>query len=188
MGRRPPYARTVVALVVLAAATALLASCGSGSSTTTQATSPPSTVAATSTSATTAASTTSTAGSTSSAGSTSTAPATGTTISAEDAQAVRDLVAAYWKAYNAYDPDTAVSYLNETYRTTKEQSVRDEIGRIKTFGVTLGVSEKTAPVLIGPDQAEMYVNMKEPTGTRTMWMKFVKHGDTWTITYSEEAK
>lgn len=113
-------------------------------------------------------------------------PASGPAISAQDAQAVRDVASAFWEAYNAYDPDKAVSYLDESYRPEKEKTLRGEIGQIKTFGVKLGVSEKTAPVLIGPDQAEMYLTMKEPTGTRTLWMKFARHGDTWTITYSEQ--
>ena len=70
----------------------------------------------------------------------------------------------------------------------RRRSSATRSGRIKTFGVTLGMSEKTAPVLIGPDQAEMYLNMKEPVGTRTIWMKFSRRGDGWTITYSEEVQ
>lgn len=112
--------------------------------------------------------------------------ASGAALSAEDAQAVRDLAFKFWAAYNAYDPDTAVSYLDESYRTTKEEVIRNEISRIKSFGVTLGMSEKSAPALTGPDQAEMYLNMKEPIGTRTILMKFNKQGDAWIITYSEE--
>ena len=44
------------------------------------------------------------------------------------------------------------------------------------------------PALIGPDRAEIYLNMKVPVGTRTIWMKFARHGDAWTITYSEEVQ
>ena len=172
--RRHPRTQRVVALVALLAATALLVSCGTSPSTITS--------IEVLTTSTTAASTTSTAGST------STTPATTTAISAEDAQAVRDLAFIFWDAYNAYDPDRAISYLDEGYRPVKEAVVRDEIRRIKTFGVTLGMSEKTAPVLTGPDQAEMYLSMKEPVGTRTIWMKFARRSDAWTITYSEEVQ
>ncbi|MCJ7795561.1 MAG: hypothetical protein MUQ56_02130 [Thermoleophilia bacterium] len=183
--------RIAVAVALLAGAS-LLASCGSASSTTEPTTSPSSTIAPTSTTDTTAATTTSTAGSTSPTSTptsaTSATSAPGAAISAEDAQAVRDLAFKFWAAYNAYDPDTAVSYLDESYRTAKEQTIRDEIGRIKSFGVQLGMSEKTAPALTGPDQAEMSLNMKEPIGTRTILMKFAKQGDAWIIIYSEEAK
>lgn len=154
-------------MIVLVAATALSASCGTPTPTVT----------------TGVASTTSTAGPTS-----TTPGVTTTAISAEDAQAVRDLAFIFWEAYNAYEPDRAVSYLDESYRAAKEKVVRDEIRRIKTFGVKLGMSEKTPPVLIGPDQAEMYLNMKEPVGTRTIWMKFSRRGDGWTIMYSEEVQ
>jgi hypothetical protein len=157
--RRVPLQRTLVAIALLAAA-ALLASCGGTSSSAEQAT-PPATPAST------------TSGS---------APP----ISAEDAKAVRDLAFGFWDAYNAYDPERAISYLDESYRPAKEKVVRNEIGRIKTFGVQLGMSEKTAPVLTAPDQAEMYLSMKTPTGTRTLWMKFARRGDAWAITYSEE--
>jgi hypothetical protein len=159
--RRVPLSLILLAIALLATA-ALAASCGGTSSSAGQATSP--------------------------AAPASTSPASTTPLAAEDAQAVRDLALAYWAAYNAYDPEKAISYLDESYRPAQEKIVRDDIGRIKTFGVKLGVSEKSAPVLIGPDQAEMYLNMKTPTGTRTLWMKFALRGDAWTITYVEEVK
>jgi hypothetical protein len=109
-------------------------------------------------------------------------------ISAEDAEAVRATAASYWDAYNAYDADTAASYLAEDYRPTIEQTIRGEISQIKAFGVTLGVTEKTPPALIGPDEAEIYLNMQEPIGTRTILMRFARSGDEWVITYSQEVK
>jgi hypothetical protein len=183
--------KVVIALALLAAAV-LPASCGGTSSTTEPTTSTSGTIAPVSTSDATAATTTPTTGPTSAtsvpASDTPATTAQGAAISADDAQAVRDLAFKFWAAYNAYEPDTAVSYLDETYRVTKEAVVRDEISRIETFGVTLGMSEKTAPALTGPDQAEMYLSMKEPIGTRTMLMKFDKQGGAWIITYSEEVK
>ncbi len=100
---------------------------------------------------------------------------------------MRDVAFGYWAAYNAYDTEAALSYLDDGYRATKEPAIRDEVRRIKAFGVQLGVTEKSAPVLLGPDQAEMYLSMKEPLGTRTIWMKFARRGDSWAIIYSEEA-
>jgi hypothetical protein len=176
MQDRPRLPQTVMAMIVLLATVALLVSCGSSTSTTVVV-------------ATTVASTTfTTVPATTSSSTSSTAPATTTAMSAEDAQAVRDLAFLFWEAYNAYEPDRAVALLDESYRPAKEKIVRDEIGRVKTFGVTLGMSEKTAPVLTGPDQAEMYLSLKEPLGTRTIWMKFARRGEAWTITYTEEAQ
>ncbi len=118
-------------------------------------------------------------------------PATTTTytaISEADVESVRAVVSAFWAAYNAYDPETAVSFLHATYRASKEPIIRSEIRRIKTFGVQLGVTEKSTPILLGPDEAEMYLNLKEPLGTRTILTRLLRHGDTWVIVYSEEAK
>ncbi len=113
---------------------------------------------------------------------------TGGPISAADTLAVRELVRNFWEAYNAYDPERVLSYLDEDYRPIKEPVVRDEIRRLKAFSVTLGVSEKSAPVLVGPDEAEVLLNMKTPTGTRTVQMRLVRRGDDWVVVYSEEVR
>lgn len=167
-------------MIVVPLAALLLASCGSSTPSTSQTTAPEVTTTTT-TPSTTAAPTTTTAAPT-------TTLSEAEALSPEDAQAVRDVVSGYWDAYNAYDPDRAVSYLDDDYRTTKEELVRGEISRIKAFSVTLGVSEKTPPVLIAPDQAEIHLTMKEPIGTREIVMRFAKRDDAWTIIYSEEAQ
>jgi hypothetical protein len=113
---------------------------------------------------------------------------TGVPISAADTLAVRRLVGSFWEAYNAYDPERVISYLDEHYRPIKEPVVRDEIRRLKAFSVTLGVSEKSAPVLVEPNEAEVFLNMKTPTGTRTVRMRLVRRGDDWVVTYSEEVR
>jgi len=156
MGGSRVHLRTTLVAIVLVTVAALVASCGGTSSSGGQAT---------------PASTTS---------------GSATPMSAADAQAVRDLTIAYWSAYNAYDSEKTLSYLDEAYRASQEKTIRDEIGQIKTFGVKLGVSEKSPPVLTGTDAAEMYVTMKEPTGTRTLLMKFARRGDVWVITFAEE--
>jgi hypothetical protein len=160
MGSRHVPLKTLLVAVVVVAVAALAASCGGTTSSGGQAT-PTGTPAA--------------------GASTSAAP-----ISAADGKAVRDVMAAYWAAYNAYDAEKTLSYLDEGYRPSQDKIVRNEISQIKTFGVKLGVKEKSAPVLIGPDEAEMHISMQTPTGTRSLTMKFVRNGDTWAITYVEE--
>jgi hypothetical protein len=110
----------------------------------------------------------------------------GAPISEAEAQAVRDRALGYWAAYNAYDADKAIAYLADTIKSAKAEVIRSEVGRIKTFGVQLGVSQKTPPELIGQDEAQMYLKMKTPTGMRTVLMKFAKQGGVWMVTYSEE--
>ncbi len=107
-------------------------------------------------------------------------------ISDVDAQALRDLTFSYWEAFNAYDADRTLSYLDVDYRLERESQVREDIGRIRTFRVKLGVTEKTPPVMTGPDKAEMYLEMKEPIGTRTIRMAFLRTDGVWSITYAQE--
>jgi hypothetical protein len=160
--RRVPLQRTLMVAIALLAAAVLVASCGGTSSSGEQATSTPTPV--------------------------SSASVITTPISAEDAAAIRALAVDYWAAFNAYNADKAISYLDETIGAAKVKSVRNEISQIKTFGVQLGVSEKSAPVLTAPGQAEMYLSMKTPTGTRTVLLKAAPRGDAWAITYVEEVK
>lgn len=112
----------------------------------------------------------------------------GPPISQAQARAVRDRALAYWAAYNDYDAARAITFLARDYRPAKAEVVRSEVGRIKTFGVQLGVSQKSPPELIGDGRAEIYLNMKTPTGMRTVLMKFTDQGGVWMITYSEEVK
>ena len=93
---------------------------------------------------------------------------------------------AYWDAFNAYDADQALSYLEETYRTTREETIRAEINQIRTFGIKLGVQEEGLPVLLGDDTAEMFLEMREPLGVRRIRMAFERIDGDWLITFAEE--
>jgi ABC-type phosphate transport system substrate-binding protein len=157
--RRVPLQTTLVAITLVAFA-ALVAACGG--TTSSEQTTPPATPAS--------------------------GASASTPISAADATAVRDVVLAYWAAYNAYDAEKTLSYLEEGYRSSEGEAIRGEIGQIKTFGVKLGVSEKSAPVLTASDQAQMDLTLKEPTGTRTILMKLTRNGDVWVISDVSEVK
>jgi hypothetical protein len=113
------------------------------------------------------------------------APAAG---KAADAEVLRQLAFAYWEAFNAYDADKALSYLEDAYRAERESEIRSDIGQIRMFRVKLGVSEESPPQVAGPDDWEMFLNMKEPIGTRRIRMAFTSVGGEWKITYAEEVK
>ena len=98
----------------------------------------------------------------------------------------RDLAFAYWDAFNAYDADRVLSYLEETYRVAREATIRAEIGQISSFGVKLGVSEESPPVSLGDDQAEMYLELKDPLGTKRIRMAFGRVDGEWVITFAEQ--
>ena len=109
-------------------------------------------------------------------------------VDPQEADALRKLAFAYWEAFNAYDADRALGYLEEDYRQQQDSAVRDDIGMIKLFSVKLGVSEETPPQVVGNDEWEMYLTMKEPLGTRRIRMGFRKVAGEWKITFAEEAK
>jgi hypothetical protein len=113
-------------------------------------------------------------------------PPNATQLSPADGAAVRQLAFAYWQAFNDYDVQTTLSYLEPTYGASRKASISDEIGQIRTFGVKLGVKEKSAPVALGPDTAEMYMSLSEPLGTRTIRMDFERTSDGWLISFAEE--
>ncbi len=106
----------------------------------------------------------------------------------QEADALRKLAFAYWEAFNAYDADKALGYLEEDYRQQQDSAVRDDIGMIELFSVKLGMSEETPPQVAGNDEWEMYLTMKEPLGTRRIRMAFRKVAGDWKIIFAEEAK
>ena len=109
-------------------------------------------------------------------------------VDPQEVDALRKLAFAYWEAFNAYDADRALGYLEEDYRQQQDSAVRDDIGMIKLFSVKLGMSEETPPQVVGNDEWEMYLTMKEPLGTRSIRMAFQKVAGDWKIIFAEEAK
>ena len=107
---------------------------------------------------------------------------------AQEADALRQLAFAYWEAFNAYDADRALGYLEENYRQQRDEEVRGEIELVKLFGVKLGVSEDTPPQIVSQDEREMYLTMKEPLGTRRVRMAFREVAGEWRITFAEEPR
>ena len=101
-------------------------------------------------------------------------------------EALRVLAFAYWDAFNAYQADTVLGFLEESYRAQREEDIRSDIGRLSRFGVTLGISEETPPSSIGADEAEMFITLKEPLGTRRIRMGFIQAEGDWKISFAEE--
>ena len=100
---------------------------------------------------------------------------------------VREMALAYWNTFNEYDVDGVLGYLESSYRAERESILRDEIRLVRLFHVKLGASVASEPEFTGPDEAEMYVRIREPTGTRKVLMQFLKGSD-WKITFAEEVK
>jgi hypothetical protein len=101
---------------------------------------------------------------------------------------LRDLAFAYWEAFNAYDTEQVLAYLETDYRLEREGAVQDDIGRLSTFGVKLGISELSPPVMLGTERAEMYIEMSEPLGKRRIRMGFLLVEGDWVIDFAEESE
>ena len=112
----------------------------------------------------------------------------GPVADAEEAAHIRELAFGYWEAFNAYEADRALAYLEDEYRQQREEQVRTEIGRIDLFNVQLGVSEEAPPWTIDGDRREMYLTMKEPLGTRRIRMEFRDVDDEWKITFAQQVE
>jgi hypothetical protein len=95
---------------------------------------------------------------------------------------------ARWEAFNAYDPEAILAYLEEGYRALQDEVVRGQIGQVRRFVVKLGVSEESALQMIRPDVAEMCLRMREPLGTRRIRMEFLQVEEEWKLTFAEEVK
>jgi hypothetical protein len=103
-----------------------------------------------------------------------------------DLAAMRELAFAYWEAFNNYQPDEVLALLEPGYRAERDETIRSEIDRVKTFGVTLGASEESPPHLTAVDEGEMLIALKEPLGTRSIAMRFARIEGQWMITFAEE--
>ncbi|MDR9450396.1 MAG: hypothetical protein RI637_04170 [Acidimicrobiia bacterium] len=114
--------------------------------------------------------------------------ASGTSTSSVDptTERLRELAFSYWEAFNAYDADLVLSYLEESYRATRHRLIRDEIDTISAFGVQLGIREESPPVVLSDGTAEMFMELKEPLGTRRIRMAFSRIEADWIIVFAEE--
>lgn len=112
----------------------------------------------------------------------------GWTSDSPDAALFREMAFAYWDAFNAYDIDAVLSFLEPVYRSHREEQVRSDLGRLKQFRVKLGVSEHISPVIGESGDWEMYLLMKEPLGLRVLRMAYQKSRDKWYISHAEEVK
>ena len=106
----------------------------------------------------------------------------------EEARTLRELAFGYWEAFNAYDADRTLAYLEDGYRQQREERVRTEIGRINLFNVRLEVSEEAPPWIIEGGGREMYLTMKEPLGTRRIRMEFRDIDGEWKIAFAQQVE
>ena len=103
-----------------------------------------------------------------------------------ETEAIRQVIMAYWEAFNAYDVERVLSYMEDSWRKERSETVRGDIGRMKLFRVKLGVEEESPPVIIGNGEAEMMIKLNTPIGVKHDYFRLVKVGEEWKVSFSEE--
>ena len=102
--------------------------------------------------------------------------------------ALRELAFQYWGAFNEYDVDSVLAFLESTYRAQREEPIREDIARMEQFSVELGVTEHIPPHLAESGQWEMYLVMETPIDIRRLRTEYLKDDDLWWITHVEEVE
>ena len=79
------------------------------------------------------------------------APVSGAVTDSQEADTLRQLAFSYWEAFNAYDAEKTLGFMEESYRLQRQEEIHDEIELIELFGVRLDVSEITPPHIVSED-------------------------------------
>jgi hypothetical protein len=103
-----------------------------------------------------------------------------------ETEAIRQVIMAYWEAFNAYDVERVLSYMEGSWRKERSETVRGDIGRMKLFRVKLGVEEESPPVITGNGEAEVMIKLSTPIGVKHDYFRLVKVGEEWKVSFSEE--
>jgi len=108
------------------------------------------------------------------------------TITQKDVDDAKQVVLQYWDAFNSYDAERAFTLLEESYRQEREESLRSELDRMKTFNVRLGVAEEAEPVVTSEGTIEIRMKLTTPIGAKHVTYYLVKVNGEWKISRSVE--
>jgi hypothetical protein len=105
------------------------------------------------------------------------------TITEEDVEAARQVVFAYWEAFNNYDVEGVLAFLEESYRQEREESITSEIGQMEAFHVKIGVEEEAEPVITPEGMVGIKIKLSVPMGQpdRHITYHLGKINDEWKI-------
>jgi hypothetical protein len=98
---------------------------------------------------------------------TQTPPATEEAITEANIEAARQVVLAYWEAYNSYDVDGVLALLEDSWREERADAIAGEINQMKTFGVTLNAEEEAEPEVTADGTVAIKMKIATPLETGT---------------------
>lgn len=116
---------------------------------------------------------------------TTTSSESDSTEEAPEAADIRKVSTAYWKAINDYEPDKALQLMEANYRQEQEEAFLGNIELMKTFELTLTVTEESGPQIVDDETREMYWLVKNPLSTDRIHMLFMQIDGEWKITSAE---
>jgi hypothetical protein len=115
-----------------------------------------------------------------------TAPAAGqpaNAITLEDIDKAKQVIADYWQAFNSYDIEGVLDYLEETFRQQKGAGLESDMGRMQAFGVKLGVAPAAEPAITPDGKIEIKIDLKTPIDTRLVTYRLTEVSGEWKICY-----
>jgi hypothetical protein len=104
----------------------------------------------------------------------------------EDIEAARQVVSAYWEAYNSYDVDGVLALLEDSWREERADAIAGEIGQMKTFGITLNAEEEAEPEVTADGTVAIKMKIATPLGDRHYTYRLKKINGEWKIYSAEE--
>ncbi|MBI4297996.1 MAG: hypothetical protein HY676_05635 [Chloroflexi bacterium] len=102
--------------------------------------------------------------------------------------AVRGVITEYWGGFNSYDKERVLALLTPEYHQIRAERIVSDIGRLKLFRVKLGWGEEAPPTVKPEGTAQVFIEIREPLGTRRVEMDFQKRKEGWRITFVEEVE
>jgi hypothetical protein len=111
------------------------------------------------------------------------------TTTEEDIEAARQVVFAYREAYNNYDVEGALSFLEESHRAEREDEIRSDIAQMDTYNIKLGVEEEAEPEVTADGMVAIYIKLDVPVfgqKDRHVVYKLTELAGEWKICISED--
>ena len=112
------------------------------------------------------------------------------TITQKDVADAQQVVWDYWDAFNSYDVELTLSYLEESFRQERGETLTDEIGRMKfPFRIRIKVTKEAEPVITSEGIIgiiEIIMRLRTPIGAKIITYHLVKVNGEWKISEAIE--
>jgi hypothetical protein len=112
-------------------------------------------------------------------------------ITEEDIEAARQVVFAYWEAFNNYDVDGVLAFLEESWQEDSADDIASEIDQMKGANMTMGVEEEAEPTVTtdGTIVIKMLIDIPIMIMPDRHYSYYLKKIDgEWKIYYAEEVE